>query len=763
MTSARSPRCGRSGTRRSRRRARRRLPRACVRRTGRSRSSASARSSSCCAAGSRTRARPRAARRCIALEASRATHPGDVNAFRPLLHELAARDPNVAVRRLAIVCLRNGTPAARRRSRSSTGSPTTTTRTPSCARTARIGLGAARQEVASEVGSDAWRGRPSSGSSWARAPTGRRCGTPPRRSTQLGVPVRARRSCRRTARRTSCSSTPASAEARGLQVRHRRCRWRGPSARDDRRRRRAAGARRPGRVEERCRASTRCSRSLRCLPACPSGRSRSGAPGAVNAALLAARDRRALGRAVSASGWPRLRAARRKSVLDRARSVRVTALVGVHRRRPARAHARRSPGAPLGRSPSASSTRAGATAPAVGELVVGAYDDPPLTRHGSPTAPTSSRTSSRTSRSRRPRRVDAVPHARGARARPGPASSRRSCSGALGIPTARSARWTDAGVPALVKSRRLGYDGKGQRRRRARRGARRATSWPRRSSRSTASCRSSPRAARRLTRASTARRERAPRRNPRASRGLRHRMRRRRQAERARRDAARRPRLRRRARASSCSSVGGELLANEVRAAGPQHRATGRSTAPATSQFENHLRAILGLPLGSTEALGRDAVMVNLVGVVPPLERLLARARCARPPLRRRSHGPGESSATSRSSTRMRRRSPRSSRLPSAAWQRLGGRSRRAAARACARAGAPGSTPRGVGGPTRACSARSSRDRRGRASPAPSGGRRRPRGGASRRSDGGGAGGRARARALRARPACAGSGTRRRG
>ena len=36
--------------------------------------------------------------------------PGDVNSFRPLLHDLAARDPNVAVRRLAVVCLRNGTP-----------------------------------------------------------------------------------------------------------------------------------------------------------------------------------------------------------------------------------------------------------------------------------------------------------------------------------------------------------------------------------------------------------------------------------------------------------------------------------------------------------------------------------------------------------------------------------------------------------------------------------------------------------------------------
>jgi HEAT repeat protein len=45
----------------------------------------------------------------IALEAMSRTHPGDVNAFRPLLHELAARDPNKAVRRLAVICLKNGT------------------------------------------------------------------------------------------------------------------------------------------------------------------------------------------------------------------------------------------------------------------------------------------------------------------------------------------------------------------------------------------------------------------------------------------------------------------------------------------------------------------------------------------------------------------------------------------------------------------------------------------------------------------------------
>jgi HEAT repeat protein len=45
----------------------------------------------------------------ISLEGLSRTHPGDVNSFRPLLHELAARDPNVAVRRLTVLCLKNGT------------------------------------------------------------------------------------------------------------------------------------------------------------------------------------------------------------------------------------------------------------------------------------------------------------------------------------------------------------------------------------------------------------------------------------------------------------------------------------------------------------------------------------------------------------------------------------------------------------------------------------------------------------------------------
>ena len=44
----------------------------------------------------------------IALEALSRDHPGDVNGMRAMLHELASNDPNMAVRRLAIVCLKNG-------------------------------------------------------------------------------------------------------------------------------------------------------------------------------------------------------------------------------------------------------------------------------------------------------------------------------------------------------------------------------------------------------------------------------------------------------------------------------------------------------------------------------------------------------------------------------------------------------------------------------------------------------------------------------
>jgi 5-(carboxyamino)imidazole ribonucleotide synthase len=63
------------------------------------------------------------------------------------------------------------------------------------------------------------------------------------------------------------------------------------------------------------------------------------------------------------------------------------------------------------------------------------------------------------------------------------------------------------------------------------------------------------------------------------------------------------------------------LLANEV---APRVHNSGHWTIEGarTSQFENHLRAILGLPLGSTET-PEPVALVNLIGDTPPLERLL--------------------------------------------------------------------------------------------------------------------------------------------
>ena len=42
-----------------------------------------------------------------------------------------------------------------------------------------------------------------------------------------------------------------------------------------------------------------------------------------------------------------------------------------------------------------------------------------------------------------------------------------------------------------------------------------------------------------------------------------------------------------------------------------------------TSQFENHLRAVLGWPLGSTAPVGY-AAMLNLIGTLPDLRTVLA-------------------------------------------------------------------------------------------------------------------------------------------
>jgi HEAT repeat protein len=48
----------------------------------------------------------------LSLELLSRGHPGLVNAVRPTLHTLANEDPNAAVRRLAVISLRNGSPQA---------------------------------------------------------------------------------------------------------------------------------------------------------------------------------------------------------------------------------------------------------------------------------------------------------------------------------------------------------------------------------------------------------------------------------------------------------------------------------------------------------------------------------------------------------------------------------------------------------------------------------------------------------------------------
>lgn len=65
----------------------------------------------------------------------------------------------------------------------------------------------------------------------------------------------------------------------------------------------------------------------------------------------------------------------------------------------------------------------------------------------------------------------------------------------------------------------------------------------------------------------------------------------------------------------------GRLIANEM---APRVHNSGHWTieGAVTSQFENHLRAILGWPLGDTRALGHCA-MLNLIGTLPPREALL--------------------------------------------------------------------------------------------------------------------------------------------
>ena len=74
--------------------------------------------------------------------------------------------------------------------------------------------------------------------------------------------------------------------------------------------------------------------------------------------------------------------------------------------------------------------------------------------------------------------------------------------------------------------------------------------------------------------------------------------------------------------AIECFEVNGHLMVNEF---APRVHNSGHWTieGAVTSQFENHVRAIAGLPLGSTESLGHCG-LVNLLGEIPVVSEVLA-------------------------------------------------------------------------------------------------------------------------------------------
>ena len=204
----------------------------------------------------------------------------------------------------------------------------------------------------------------------------------------------------------------------------------------------------------------------------------------------------------------------------------------------------------------------------VGELLVGSYDDPDLLDRLADGADAVTYEFENVP-VEAARRVGAVPDARALELGQDRLVEKELFR-SLGIPTARYGSLEDSGLPALVKSRRLGYDGKGQRvveslvaarGRRARGGGRsvRSRAVDRRGAR-----------ARRPDGLLPARRERAPRRDP----GSLARSGARRAAARGRGDrdeAPRRARLRRRAGGRAVRGRG-EAARERVRAACPQHR-----------------------------------------------------------------------------------------------------------------------------------------------------------------------------------------------
>ncbi len=253
----------------------------------------------------------------------------------------------------------------------------------------------------------------------------------------------------------------------------------------------------------------------------------------------------------------------------------------------------------------------------VGELVVGAYDDPELLDRlvDGADAVTFEFENVPVEAARR---AGAIPDARALEQGQDRLVEKQLFAN-LGIPTARFGTLDDTGVPALVKSRRLGYDGKGQRLVESRGPmgdnelAEELVPFDREVS--IVAARGSDGDTRFYPLAENEHRggilavTRAPARDaPQA------------QAEEIATkllDALGYVGVL----AVELFDVAGTLLANEF---APRVHNTGHWTidGAVTSQFENHVRAVLGWPLGPTDATG-ESVMVNLVGESPPLERLL--------------------------------------------------------------------------------------------------------------------------------------------
>ena len=512
----------------------------------------------------------------IALEGLSRAHPGDVNAYRPLLHELASRDPNVAVRRLAIVCFKNGTPA-RETIVILDGIAADDEADAEVRKTARSVVAAARQEVEQEVA--AWREQPLVGlimgsrSDWE---------TMRHAAETLDGARRAVRAARRL--RPPHARPPLRVRGLGRGAR--------PPGDDRRRRRRGAPARDGGGedgaavlgvpVESKALNGIDSLLSIVQMPAgVPVGTLAIGRAGRRQRRAARGVDPRARATRASASGSPRSGRAQTQSVLDAPDPGGVSAprdARRLHRRRPARPHAR-ARRAPARARASASSTRRRTRRRRRSASWSSAPSTTRRPSHASPPAPTSSRTSSRTSRSRR--RAGSPPCRRRARSSwARTAWSRSELFQRLGIPTRalRLARRTGAACARQVAAARLRRQGPAAAadaeepigERRAGRGARRL--------RARALDHRRPRARRRDA-LLAARGERAPRGNPPRLAGAGRRAHRKREAEAARATAARRARATSAFSRSSCSRSAAGCSRTSSRLASTT-RATGRSTAP---------------------------------------------------------------------------------------------------------------------------------------------------------------------------------------